>query len=556
VNGIGVIARLAVVVVVFVLALSDAAHAGTMTLYSCHTPSGRSVGTYGWEASQGPRFDTCANGQDGALRVEWTGDPANSNATWTLKVAPDTTLNTFTAQICARSEGGYSGVTFQEHSETGFIRTVRSTAGPQIGCVGAKPYCCDPENLAAGGGDRVRLLRLLVYCGSPCTAGMRGEITGFRAGINDYEPPTVSAVHGSLVTSTVQATEETLEFDASDKGVGVFRAVAEARINHAGEWREIVTAPVVSGGKCTALRETDYLYEFAAPQPCPTTVTAGRLRLDPGALPPGTHTLRVRLEDAAGNSTPLAGPRTYSVPEPPAIVAPPVSSEVIPTALPAPAPLAVTGVKIPLAQLSLRGPRLRALPAARSFRIAGQLLDLRGHPLPGAAIFVQSRVFLPKLQAGGGSWTGLGSTMTDKAGVFRMRIPAGPSRSIKMTYGYGVSAVTAQADFTVPAAIDLRAERTRVRNGSSGVFKGRVAGPIPSGGVFVALEVREGNRWVPVATTRRWVKTSSFGTFTLAYRFLRTFQPATYRFRVVADEDSAFQYRRGTSRAINVHVRP
>ena len=88
------------------------------------------------------------------------------------------------------------------------------------------------------------------------------------------------------------------------------------------------------------------------------------------------------------------------------------------------------------------------------------------------------------------------------------------------------------------------------------MFRGRVAGPIPSGGVFVALEVREPNRWVPVATTRRWVKTSNTGTFTLAYRFLRTFQPATYRFRVVADEDSAFQYRRGTSRTLNVHVRP
>jgi hypothetical protein len=207
-------------------------------------------------------------------------------------------------------------------------------------------------------------------------------------------------------------------------------------------------------------------------------------------------------------------------------------------------------------RVSITGPRIRALRSSRSFRIGGRLLDFSGRPISAAAVFLQSRGFFPKLQAAGGSWTSLGSVTTDKTGAFRARIPAGPSRSIKVTYGYGASATVAEADFTVPAAIDLRAQRTRVRNGNSGVFKGRVGGPIPSGGVFVALEVREPNRWVPVATTRRWVKTSNTGTFALAYRFLRTFRPATYRFRVVADEDSAFQYRRGTSRAVNVHVRP
>ena len=59
-----------------------------------------------------------------------------------------------------------------------------------------------------------------------------------------------------------------------------------------------------------------------------------------------------------------------------------------------------------------------------------------------------------------------------------------------------------------------------------------------------------------MATTRRLVRTSDSGTFKLAYRFLKTFRPATYRFRVVADEDSAFLYARGASRSINVHVRP
>ena len=107
----------------------------------------------------------------------------------------------------------------------------------------------------------------------------------------------------------------------------------------------------------------------------------------------------------------------------------------------------------------------------------------------------------------------------------------------------------AQTDVIVPAQVTVRAKRTRIRNGRSAVLSGRVAGPIPHGGVLVAMEVREPNRSVPVATTRRWVRTRTSGTFTLSYRFLRTFRPTTYRFRVVADEDSAFQYGRGASRA-------
>ena len=101
-----------------------------------------------------------------------------------------------------------------------------------------------------------------------------------------------------------------------------------------------------------------------------------------------------------------------------------------------------------------------------------------------------------------------------------------------------------------------RARRARVRNRHSAVFRGRVAGPLPPGGVLVALEAREPRRWVPVATTRRWVRTNAAGEFSLRYRFTRTFSPTTYRFRVVVGEDSAFQYTRGVSRTLSVRVRP
>jgi hypothetical protein len=172
----------------------------------------------------------------------------------------------------------------------------------------------------------------------------------------------------------------------------------------------------------------------------------------------------------------------------------------------------------------------------------------------------QSRLFLPKSRTEIGAWAPLGTSVTDSQGRFRKSIPAGPSRSILVTGGENSGAEApekaAKIFITVAAGIVARPTRTRIRNGHSVVFRGQVDGPIPRGGVLVALEVRDSGRWVPVATTRRWVRTSSAGAFTLSYRFLSTFRPTAYKFRVVADEDSAFQYARGSSRSITVNVRP
>jgi hypothetical protein len=134
--------------------------------------------------------------------------------------------------------------------------------------------------------------------------------------------------------------------------------------------------------------------------------------------------------------------------------------------------------------------------------------------------------------------------MTNARGEFSIRIPKGPSRTLRVSYVASDVEAVASTDIVVAAQITARALHTRVRNGKSVVFRGRVIGPIPAGGLLVSLEAHEPGRWVPVATTRRRVRTSATGTFTLRYRFRRTFRPTNYRFRVVTDEDSAFPYTR------------
>jgi hypothetical protein len=272
----------------------------------------------------------------------------------------------------------------------------------------------------------------------------------------------------------------------------------------------------------------------------------------------------VRIEDAAGNSTTVLPERIFTVPRPPDTAVPASASpgpSNAPTVQPiVVAPASTAAVATPLAQLTLTGPAVRRLPSAGAFRLVGRLLDLEGNPIPQAIVGIQTRPYFPKSGATTGTWTPLGSAMTDADGQFSAQIPAGASRSILVVYhpgtpGQAPSAVT-ETNAVVPARVVVRARRTRVRNGQSVILRGRVAGPIPRGGVRVALEVREPSRWIPVATTRRLVRTSKSGSFELAYRFRKTFRRATYRFRVVANEDSGFPYSRAASRPIDVHVRP
>ncbi len=206
----------------------------------------------------------------------------------------------------------------------------------------------------------------------------------------------------------------------------------------------------------------------------------------------------------------------------------------------------------PTARITVAGGATKRLRSSTPLSLSGRLLDPAGHPIANAMVTAQTRTLFPKSLLLNGPTVPLAHTVTNGSGRFRVTVPKGPSRAVLLTYGD----TTAQASVVVPAQITAAAVRNRLRNGATATIAGRVAGPIPDGGAPIALEVRNHGAWIPVPTTRRWVKTTDAGRFTLSYRFLRTFQATTYRFRVVADEDSFFPYTRGHSRTIKVHVRP
>jgi hypothetical protein len=552
------------------LLLSGRSEAGTMKLYSCHTPTGRSVATQGWTPSSSNVHDVysdrCSVGPGGTLYAAIKELGSNIAASgWLFNAAPGTSISHFTMSVCGRGAYSLAYTVFLEGINSKFrIIAISAPTAPTIGCAGSSPWCCSAANTISGGAADVQQVMAGAICAPYCSPIPTVEVSNFQADINDTSEPVASVLGGSLATSNVQTGIESLTFKARDVGVGIFRAVAEARIDGTGDWREIVNAPVRASGPCTPVRETNYLYEFASPAPCPASVETSELVLESGVLPYGTHDLRVRVEDAAGNSTTVLPERIYTVPRPPD-TAVPASASPEPSNVPRDQPVVIATppsppAVLPLAQLTLTGPAVRRLPSAGAFRLGGRLLDSEGNAIPQAIVTIQTRPYFPKSGATAEGWAPLGSAMTDADGQFFAQIPAGASRAILVAYRPGAGdqspAAVAETNAVAPASVTVRAKRTRVRNGQSVILRGRVAGPIPRGGVRVALEVREPSRWIPVATTRRLVRTSSSGAFQLAYRFRKTFRPATYRFRVVANEDSDFAYSRGASRPIDVRVRP
>jgi hypothetical protein len=513
------------------------AQAGTMVVYSCHTPSGRPVATDGWTLSTdnaAPHAGvgiSCSGSPTGSIRLELERDGATVDGSqrllWTFRPPQGTTIREFTGWVCGRALALWADASFQWQAPIGIAHSIfisKSLQGtPEtMGCQGSAPWWSGAGNAVRAGDLASPWLEMDVSCAAICDVAPRIaatiELSAFRASIDDPSPPTVGSPTGSLTSNRVHTGVETVTFSAADRGVGLFRALAEVRPRRDGPWLQIAEARL-GGESCRPLGETSSLYEFSAPAPCPAALGDVLLSMDNTRLGTGEHDFRVVIEDAAGNRTVVWQPESY-------VLGAPVSRP---------------------AQLKL---------TARAARLDGRLLDAEANPIAGGRVVVESREYLPKSHTSRGGWTDLGAVVTNARGEFSIRIPKGPSRTLRASYVASDAEAVASTDLVVPAQITVRALRTRVRNGKSVVFRGRVVGPIPAGGLPVSLEAHEPGRWVPVATTRRRVRTSATGRFTLRYRFRRTFRPTNYRFRVVTDEDSAFPYTRGTSRSMTIRVRP
>lgn len=300
------------------LALTNAAPAwaGTAKVYSCQLPDGAAAPTDGWTEetnSAGQLYVDGANrcSRGGALSGEffypgnsWSAGPYSG---WRF-TAP---VNTTVAEIAFdRTLYGIGG------GHWNYIVYVGGVRADLIAPAGNSGW----TRRTHAGGDATNVAIRLV-CGGPGTCQRTSESTSAAAvgirrvvtTLRDVDDPSVEGVAGGLATSDVLRGTETMTFSASDAGMGVYRRIVEV------DGREVSSAVVdANDGRCAdAGQDADSPHEFLHRVPCKLSAN-GDASLDTTQLPDGDHVLRVRVEDAAGNSTTASGPRTVRVDNVPA----------------------------------------------------------------------------------------------------------------------------------------------------------------------------------------------------------------------------------------------
>jgi hypothetical protein len=567
-------------VTLLVLTAPPVARAGTYVVYSCHTPTGAGASTEGWIdviqttiPGAGRTTDDCQKagqvnadgGLEAALREGFADNArAGDNASWSFVAPAGTVIQDASVGLCAVA-GAISGSRVSIGSQNSWTTPGMIVIAPagevrgSLGC-GALPYW--RADLQAGGTNYIELgavnaprLWFSVWCATEdCNPGHDRygsiDIAAARFVLRDQLPPTVGRAAGTLASGTAQNGRFEATFDAADSGGGVYRAVAEVKVNQSGDWRPMNSVIVDRlGGRCAPAGVTGDVHEFVHPVPCPASVTDAEITLDTAQLPPGDHLVRAQVEDAAGNRADIVPPRIIHVDEPDRGTA-------------------LGGVEA--VPNNGRGASARALVrldrTARTVRyrakvdVKGRLVDENDKPIAGATIQVDWRRLVPRRGVGGAPWRPLGKVITSRTGRFTARISADLSRALRVSYRANLSqdGFTSAAQFALRARahVTLRATRPRLHNGQTAVFVGRVV-RAPRGGVPLSLQAFvPGRGWIPVRTNKPNPRTGKQGRFRMTYRFARTYVRVNYRFRVVVGEDSAFPFVRTVSRRTIVVVGP
>jgi hypothetical protein len=354
--------------------------------------------------------------------------------------------------------------------------------------------------------------------------------------------PTASGVSGTLLSPNASGTQE-LTFDASDPGgPGVYAVTAQidGKTLYSG-------TPDDNGGECVPVGSSGGALMFDYSQPCRTSESVD-LPINTTALPDGQHTLKVTVEDAAGNSA-VVYDGTISTKQPSenslgAQPGPGTSTGSSPAATRVAVPNGTTASRTARLALGVKRRITRAY-ARRALRVTGRLLDGRGHPIAGATLDV--------LQQIGGSPTlaVIGHAKSRANGTFAAAVPGGPTRTIEIAYRAFSTDASYAAAAKIVEAVDagVKLSVSPYRTGSEGTItlSGQVLGPVPAQGVAVELLVHYRGRWEPF----RVPQTDSRGRFEVVYQFQGGIGRFPFRASVLGGQ-TGFPFAHGESRAVDV----
>jgi hypothetical protein len=335
-----------------------------------------------------------------------------------------------------------------------------------------------------------------------------------------------------------------LQMNGADVGGGLFEAVVEVD----GTDRLSVSLST-SDPSCHELGLSPNVNDFAAAQPCPLRIDDGSLDVDTAILPQGRHTVRVLLEDAAGNRAPIFGPVVRTIA---------ATRAVGPGSDPALRGAANGDGATDQARLTAhwgrRGSRtLLVSRFGRTHVVRGRLRAVDGSPIANAAIDVVSKTTAVNARELGKR----NGPRTRSDGSWYLALPRGvSSRDVTFRYRSHVNdtipSATAQVRLRVRAGLRLLIRPRIARRGQLIRFSGRLlGGPLPRGGKQVVLMARASRgAWVRFNV----VRSGRNGRFRATYRFQ---QPgaARYRFRALSLAEAAYPYLAGGSNVVVVRKR-
>ncbi len=373
----------------------------------------------------------------------------------------------------------------------------------------ASPWLSAPLSLSNAG----IYIRLKCSGGAPsdCTLGSAKplQVRGVEADLYEDVPPLVEFESGTLLDGTSTDPHRTLSYSATDQESGV------ARIEL------LIGDRVVGTHDLDASGETCPHTDLSA---CPSRY-AGDFVVGSAAIPPGDHSVSLRVSDAAGNRRVVTSPTRVRSGS---------------TSSPASTPSASTGA-LPQLIASFKNSLSKYTTSfGKAARVRGRLVDAGGNALARARIRIREK------PDRGGTGARKRFVITDPEGKFSY-IASGrqSSRALQLDYlgipGSERPVATKRLHLSVRTAssfsVSLRGVRVQ--------YWGRVlARPIPKGGKRVYVQGRAtGGRWKRFAMRA----TDSSGRFSGRYR-LRVYRPGVrlqFRLELPRQPGYAFGPRTG-----------
>lgn len=334
-----------------VLVLVPVAAANTYFVSACKTRLGAPAPLDGFIASQNvggsSTFNDCGVGGSFGTRLLASVDqPSGARVTWSYRAPADTEIRQFDMWRWAQH--------LRSSGDTSQRELIQYTSFPSADYVAHRQEWCGSSFCTARGtetnaihagnywysgtlnGTTEAFFNVGCFGTHPCYARAGSghmstmAIQGIQWTLTDDHNPVAEAPSGPLVGAGPHKGVESATFAATDRGSGLYWSIVELRQPRPdAEW-ETVERQIVhpNGGRCAELEAyPDNPYEFGYGVPCRLSASVS-LPWDTAEVPDGDYELRIRLEDASGNSTFVAPAQPFkidNVPPPAATTRPSVT---------------------------------------------------------------------------------------------------------------------------------------------------------------------------------------------------------------------------------------